>query len=203
MLSGKNRNEIEKILSEMNEKVTVMFFRDKENQFESILDELSKISNKVIVEKYYSNSEEVKKLDLKFFPSIIFKERQNVRFIGLPLGYEFSVFLRDIVSISNNKIDLSLNVAKKISKIDKKINIKVFVTPSCPYCPKAVYIAHQFALLNNNIVSEMVESTEFPELAEKYEVYAVPKVVINEKVEFEGSVPEDFFADKVLEACMM
>jgi len=200
MLSEKDRKDIEKILSEVNEKVTVMFFRDKENQFESILDELPKINNKVIVEKYFSNSEESKKLNLEFFPSIIFKEKQNVRFIGLPLGYEFSVFLMDILSISNNKIDLSLDAAKKISKVDKKVNIKVFVTPLCPYCPKAVYIAHQFALLNNNIVSEMIESTEFPELAEKYEVYAVPKIVINDKVEFEGAVPDNFFANKVLEA---
>jgi glutaredoxin-like protein len=200
MLSEKDRKDIEKILSEVNEKVTVMFFRDKENQFESILDELPKINNKVIVEKYFSNSEESKKLNLEFFPSIIFKEKQNVRFIGLPLGYEFAVFLMDILSISNNKIDLSLDAAKKISKIDKKVNIKVFVTPLCPYCPKAVYIAHQFALLNNNIVSEMIESTEFPELAEKYEVYAVPKIVINDKVEFEGAVPDNFFANKVLEA---
>jgi glutaredoxin-like protein len=200
MLSERDKKEIEKILSEMKEKVTVMFFRYKENRFESILNELPKINSKVIVEKYFSSSEESKKFGLEFFPSIVFKEKQNVRFIGLPLGYEFSVFLQDIVSISNNRIDLSLDAAKKISKIDKKVNIKVFVTPTCPYCPGAVYIAHQFALLNNNIVSEMIESTEFPELAEKYDVYAVPKIVINDKVEFEGAVPDNFFANKVLEA---
>ncbi len=200
MLSERDKKEAEKILSEMKEKVTVMFFRDKANRFESILDELSKINSKVVVEKYFSSSEESKKIGLELFPSIVFKEKPNVRFIGLPLGYEFSVFLQDILSISNNRIDLSLDAAKKISKIDKKVNIKVFVTPTCPYCPGAVYIAHQFALLNTNIVSEMIEAIEFPELAEKYDVYAVPKIVINDKVEFEGAVPDNFFANKVLEA---
>ena len=46
----------------------------------------------------------------------------------------------------------------------------------------------------------MVEATEFPELAERYSVYAVPKVVINDAVSFEGALPEHLFALYVLRA---
>jgi len=35
-----------------------------------------------------------------------------------------------------------------------------------------------------------VEAGEFPELAQRYNVYAVPKVVINDTVEFVGAQPE-------------
>jgi hypothetical protein len=53
---------------------------------------------------------------------------------------------------------------------------------------------------NPNIVADMVEATEFPELAERYGVFAVPKVVINDAVSFEGALPEHLFALYVLKA---
>ncbi|GAV21976.1 dehydrogenase, selenocysteine-containing [Carboxydothermus pertinax] len=42
--------------------------------------------------------------------------------------------------------------------------------------------------------------SEFPELGDKYNVFGVPKSVINEKVEIEGAAPEAMFVQKILEA---
>jgi protein-disulfide isomerase len=50
------------------------------------------------------------------------------------------------------------------------------------------------------IKAEMYEASEFPELANKYGVRAVPKVVINDKISFEGALPVDSYLSKVLEA---
>ena len=41
---------------------------------------------------------------------------------------------------------------------------------------------------------------DWPDLARKYRVMAVPKVVINDRVQFEGALPEREFLRKVLEA---
>lgn len=60
--------------------------------------------------------------------------------------------------------------------------------------------AHQMAMVNDRIRADMVEATEFPHLAMRYNVYGVPKVVINETVTFEGAVPEQVFLDYVLQA---
>jgi predicted DsbA family dithiol-disulfide isomerase len=46
----------------------------------------------------------------------------------------------------------------------------------------------------------MIEATEFPELASQYSVYGVPKTIINEKIEIEGAVPEDFFVSELIRA---
>ena len=46
----------------------------------------------------------------------------------------------------------------------------------------------------------MVESTEFPHLAQKYHVFGVPKTVINETVFIDGAVPEDTFLEHILKA---
>jgi len=48
--------------------------------------------------------------------------------------------------------------------------------------------------------ADIVEASEFPELAERYHVYAVPKVVINEIVEFVGAQPEPQFVGYVADA---
>jgi glutaredoxin-like protein len=113
---------------------------------------------------------------------------------------EFTALIEDIVMVSQGTTNLSEEVREKIRRIQKPIHIQVFVTPTCPYCPKAVRTAHQFAMENPHIVADMVEATEFAELAERYRVFAVPKVVINDAISFEGALPEHLFALYVLKA---
>ena len=51
---------------------------------------------------------------------------------------------------------------------------------------------------NDLIRAESIEATEFPELAGRFRVYAVPKTVINETASIEGSLPEEFFLNEIL-----
>lgn len=56
-------------------------------------------------------------------------------------------------------------------------------------------------MVNPKVIdAEMVESMEFPELAGRYSVMAVPRVVISDNVEFERALPEKVFLYKVKEA---
>ncbi len=59
-------------------------------------------------------------------------------------------------------------------------------------------LAYQFAMENDLIRADGIEVSEFPDVAGKYRVYAVPKTVINESASIEGSLPEEFFLDEVL-----
>jgi alkyl hydroperoxide reductase subunit AhpF len=56
------------------------------------------------------------------------------------------------------------------------------------------------AVASERVRATAIEATEFPELSRAYRVLAVPKVVINDRVQFEGALPEDDFLAKVLEA---
>jgi predicted DsbA family dithiol-disulfide isomerase len=49
-----------------------------------------------------------------------------------------------------------------------------------------------------NITATAVEATEFPDLARRYHVSAVPKTVVNEEGEILGALPPDAFIDQVL-----
>ncbi|MEM0149404.1 MAG: thioredoxin family protein, partial [Candidatus Micrarchaeaceae archaeon] len=102
--------------------------------------------------------------------------------------------------ISAGKSRLSESTKTRLKSIDKPVDIKVFVTPTCPYCPKAVRMAHQFAMENKNIKASMIEATEFEEMSNAYGVMAVPKIVINDKASFEGALPEEAFLQQVMDA---
>ena len=114
----------------------------------------------------------------------------NVRFLGLPSGYEFTTLLGDIVDVSKGATDLGPATLDAVRALDLPVHIQVFVTPSCPYCPRAARLAHQMAMENPLIVADVIEANEFPALSQRYAVRSVPKTVINNRVEFVGSLPE-------------
>ena len=56
-------------------------------------------------------------------------------------------------------------------------------------------LAQHMAVASPRVSAECIEATEFPEMSQRYRVMAVPKIVINDRVEFEGALPErDFLA---------
>ncbi len=59
-------------------------------------------------------------------------------------------------------------------------------------------LAHKLAMASDLITSDMVEATEFPHLANKYQVYGVPRTVINEVIHIEGAVPEEMMVDELM-----
>jgi len=66
----------------------------------------------------------------------------------------------------------------------------------------AVQLAHRMAIESDMVRADMVEASEFPHLVHKYNVFGVPKMVVNEEVEFEGAQPEPLFLAQVMKATM-
>ena len=59
-------------------------------------------------------------------------------------------------------------------------------------------LAHRLAMESDWIRADMVEATEFPHLANKYQVYGVPRTVINETIHVEGAVPEPMLVSELI-----
>ena len=59
-------------------------------------------------------------------------------------------------------------------------------------------LAQHMAVAAPQLRADCIEAIEFPELSRHYRVMAVPKVVINDRVEFEGALPEKDFLRQVL-----
>jgi glutaredoxin-like protein len=102
--------------------------------------------------------------------------------------------------VSGGESGLSQETKETVAGINTPVHIQVFVTPTCPYCPGAVRLAHQLALESDLITADMVEAIEFPHLANKYDVMGVPRTVINEDVHIEGAAPEPMLLEQLLHA---
>ena len=61
-------------------------------------------------------------------------------------------------------------------------------------------MAHQFAIENEHITADVVEVSEFIDMAQRYRVQGVPKTVVNDRIEITGAVPEPRFLQEVLKA---
>ena len=56
------------------------------------------------------------------------------------------------------------------------------------------------AMANEHITADAIDASEFPELSSKYQVMSVPKIVINDRVEFTGAQPEAAFLEAIQQA---
>ncbi len=61
-------------------------------------------------------------------------------------------------------------------------------------------MAYSFAIVNDNITAEVIETQEFINLSEKYKIYSVPKTIMNDNGEVVGAVPESIFLNKAMES---
>jgi len=164
--------------------------------------ELAALNDKIKAEvhDFEADSELAKGFGVDKVPAVVIMTEKDygIRYYGLPYGYEFQTLLNGLAVVSQGKTGLSEETKMKLHEIKTPVNIKVFVTLTCPHCPVAASLAHQFAMENDLIKAEVIDGNAFLEMAKKYTVMGVPKVVINEKVEFVGAVPENVFLQQVL-----
>jgi len=121
--------------------------------------------------------------------------RGAVRLLGLPGGYEFATLIEDVIDVGAARDDLSDHAHAVLDALTRDVHLQVFVTPTCPHCPAAARTAHQLAMASPRVTADVIVVTDFPQLAERYEVLAVPKVVIDDTVSFEGARPEGEFLE--------
>lgn len=124
----------------------------------------------------------------------------GIRIFGVPAGYEFAALLEAIVDVSRGETTLGEKTKTRLRDLKRDVHIQVLVSPTCPFCPAAVRLAHQVALESPHIRADMVEIQEFPHLVQRYNVQGVPITVINESTSIEGALPESLLLLHILKA---
>ena len=169
-----------------------------------ILEEVAALSDKITLETYnfVTDKEVAERYGIDKIPATVVMSDKDygIRFYGIPSGYEFTSLIEDIVAVSHGESGLADETIAALDAITEPIHLQVFVTPTCPYCPSAVRLAHSMAIASERVRADMVEAIEFPHLAHKYNVYGVPRTVINEETHLEGAAPEPLLLAKVKEA---
>lgn len=203
LLDDQTRKQVEELFSDLSGPVRlVMFTQEFECQYcketREIVEEISALSDLIEAEilDFEKDAERAQAYGVDKIPAIVILGENDrdygVRYYGIPSGYEFSSLLHDIkaVAAGPEAVELDSETVSYLNNLETPLHLQVFVTPTCPYCPRAVVLAHAMAIASDNVRADMVEATEFPHLAMKYNVMGVPRTVINETEFVEGAVPE-------------
>lgn len=128
----------------------------------------------------------------------------GIQYSGIPSGHEFSTLINDILLVSGRDSGLDEATRAYLKGLETPLHMQVFVTPTCPYCPRAVLLAHQMAMENPAMIrAEGVEATEFPDLANRFNVSGVPQTTINAgRGTVVGAVPEGHLLDEIKRALL-
>jgi len=208
LIPDERREQIRNQLAEalVNPVRLIMFTEELECQScvqtKQLITELAGLNDKILAEvhDFIADAELAKQYGVDKVPAIVILGQKDygVRFYGLPYGYEFQTLMSTLATVSQGKTDLSEETKAKLHAMNIPVHIQVFVTLTCPHCPAAAAMAHKFAVENDLIRADVIDLNEFPQLAIKYSVMGVPKIVVNEKIEFVGAVPENMFLEHVL-----
>jgi glutaredoxin-like protein len=210
LLKKKDRQQLIKEFEALQQPVKlVVFTQEFECQFcvetRLIAEEVSTLSNKVTLEIYdfVRDKEIAEQYNIDKIPAMVVLQGGDtpkdygIRYFGIPSGYEFTTLIQSILMVSSGESGLSAETKAYAAALTAPLHLQVFVTPTCPYCPGAVHLAHQLAMENELIRGDMVEAVEFPHLSMKYRVQGVPRTIINETEHLEGAAPESLFLAKL------
>jgi glutaredoxin-like protein len=125
-------------------------------------------------------------------------EDVGLRYYGLPWGYELASLVGGVLEAGKTASSLAPESVERLASLERDLTVDVFVTPTCPHCPPAVLLAYRAALASPRIRASAIESTEFPSLADAMDVWSVPRIVVNGRPHWDGTVPERVFVDRLL-----
>lgn len=207
LLTPEVSGQIKNVLENMDNPIKIILFTSPDSETSEptlqLLHEVSVLNEKItFLERTLTDDViEAQKYGVVLAPTFVILDQndnfKNFRFNGIPAGHEINSLITAIIDGSTTQPFFDAKTLKRISKIDKDINIKVFVTLSCPHCPGAVSSAFRLAMSNPNITADAYEAETFGELSMKYNVSSVPKIIINDKYEFLGNQPIEAFLAEI------
>jgi len=215
LINDKIAEQVIQVFSGMQNPVEILFF-EKKNECDycpdtrQLLEEVAGLSEKIGLQTFDLEEDEqaARQYHVDQAPAFVIVSRTGdqlidygIRFLGIPSGHEFTSLINDLVMVSNRETGLSQPTREYLKSLTQPVKLQVFTTPTCPYCPRAVVLAHQMALESEWVEAEMVDAIEFGELADRFDVNGVPQTTINDGAwHVIGAVPEDHLVGEIKQA---
>jgi glutaredoxin-like protein len=218
LIAAADQEKLREAFGQMDRPVRLLFFTqtlgcDTCLQTRQILDELPLLSDKITIEEVnlILDRDKAAHYAIDRVPAVAVvgqdesgaERDSHIRFLGAPAGYEFMSLIQAVLLVGGRASTLSAESLSLIAAVTSPVTLRVFTTPTCPHCPRAVTAAHEMAFANPNITAYAVEATEFPDLARRYHVTGVPKTVVDDArddrpIEILGALPQDDFVSQAL-----
>ena len=208
LLTEKAKKILQEDLLQMKDPVALVLFTGGNenkpfNEYSAkLLSELSSLSDKIIVSVDDIGGARAKELGITRTPTILIAPgKYNITLLGAPAGEEARVFLMAILMASTGKTMLTPASSERLATLTDARTIRVFVSPTCPYCPLQTGLAISAAIERPGLISaEIVEIYENQDLALQYKALSVPQTFVNDRLVGTGLQPEEAFVEEVLTA---
>jgi len=205
-LPEKSREQLEVIFKELQSPVNLHLFTQKGvndlyNDFLArFLEDVTHISDKLTLHRHALGDEDAQAHGVTYSPTLLVEpERYRIRFVGAPIGEEGRSFIEAVLLASRGHSGLAEESRARLATLDEPRSAKVFVTPTCPYCPGQVVNALRSAVERpDKVEAWCVETSQIVELGERYNVGSVPQTVFNEKLTVLGMEPEARFVEELV-----
>jgi alkyl hydroperoxide reductase subunit F len=197
-MDQETKDKIKELLGGLSNPVRITYFASEKDcpycrDQRFLLEEVVRLSGKLqlTVYDFDRDREPAKRYRIDKVPATVISGAKDygIRFFGYCAGHEFTSLIQSIIMVGSGDPGLPPEFAAMVQEIKDPVRLEVMVTLSCPYCPQAVYAAHQLAFVNERITADMVEASEFPGLSKTYDVSGVPKTMINGRAGFTGALP--------------
>jgi thioredoxin reductase (NADPH) len=154
------------------------------------------LTKRISFKEFRIQHREAKKYGITETPTLLIApESYAIRWLGAPIGEEAKTFLQMLYLVGSGKSQLSEQSRKVLRKMEGERKIKVFMSPSCPYCPQQAMHALRAAVeLPGQVSVELIDIQCKPELAQQYEAFSVPQTYANEILIGKGAQSEEVFA---------
>jgi len=212
LLSEQDRQTVRGHLAVIEDPVRLLFFTqtfgapDTVMIAKQVLDEIVSLNDHLSLEEvnFVLEQDRARQYGVEQIPTIVLlkgDQDTRIRFLGAPAGYEFMSLIEAVILAGTNDSGLTPESRALVAAhVTTPLEIQVFVTPTCPHCPRAVTLAHRLAVESPMITASCVEATEFMDLSRKFRVTGVPKTIVNGSIEILGALPEDQFVRTVVGA---
>jgi thioredoxin reductase (NADPH) len=153
------------------------------------------VTPKVTLREYDLKHSMAKKMGVNRAPTLALDpDRYKIRWLGAPIGEEAKTFVEAVLMMGNRSSGLSQESMKILKKITSPREVKVFVSPSCPYCPQQAVNALKAAVERPDLISlEIIDIQANPDLADQYSAQSVPQTYSNEVLIAQGAQAEELF----------
>ena len=183
-------NQIKETTDKFREDIELILVKnedeEKNKKLLEISSELSKISDKIKFKILDSKDELLQgKVSLERLPALYLLDKEGkyarIKYSTVPMEHELESFLQAMNNIVGEEEKVRESLLARISKLDKKINVKIGVSLKCTRCPQTVRATQTIVSKNKNIDLEVIDVITHKEFKTKYDIVGVPAIVVNDK----------------------
>lgn len=194
-------NQLRATFAQMPNAIPLLLFTEKSRDDvfaqanRQVIRAFRELTDKITLHEYDLSHEKARQHNVTVSPTLVIAPDQyNIRWIGAPMGEEARTFLELLLLVGSGNSNASEQSLKVLERIDAPRHVKVFISPSCPYCPQEAVNGAKAAVARPDLISlELIDIQCRPDIAQQYAAQSVPVAYANEILIGQGAQAEEVF----------